>query len=210
MIVHDVEQGSTEWLRLRMGIPTTSDFSNIITPEGKLSGDGARTFAKLKTSEIMAGAPIEKGKSHWMERGNELEPEAVETYEFITGNRADVVGFITTDDSKFGASPDRLVNDDGLLEIKCPSPWQHTEYLIENKVSRIYRPQLQGQLLITEREWVDWYSYHPLLPPLIIRVFRDDQYIERIKKAMARFSDLMEINKQKLISNGYWQEGVTA
>lgn len=206
MKVYDVEQGSTEWLRLRMGIPTTSDFDQLIKPDGGFSAS-ARPFAKLKTSEIMAGAPIEKGKSHWMERGNELEPEAVETYEFITGNKTEKVGFITTDDGKFGTSPDRLVNDDGLLEIKCPSPWQHTEYLIENKVNPIYKAQIHGQMLLTGRKWVDWYSYHPLLSPLIIRVYRDERYIARLQAAMKRFTGLMDKYKNDLIKNGHWQEG---
>lgn len=205
MIVHNVEQGTPEWHRLRMGIPTGSDFDQLITPKGKLAGDAARTFARKKLAEIYTNSPIYTPKTYWMERGSDLEQMAVDTYELMTDQETEKVGFITNDERTAGVSPDRLVKPNGLLEIKCPAADTHMEYMIENKVDIQYKPQLQSQMFITERDWVDWFSFHPLLEPVLIRVQRDEDYIQKIGKALRRFNDLKQIYVRKLQENNYHQ-----
>lgn len=203
MIVHDLEQGTGEWLRARLGIPTTSDFDKIISPDGKLMGETRRTFAKRNLTELMLGRPVETPNTEWMIRGSDLEREAVETYEFMTDLKTETVGFITDDKGLCGTSPDRMVGEDGLLEIKCPAPWTHTEYLIENKIDKKYKPQMQGQMFITGRKWVDWYSYHPELAPLVIRHERDEKYQERIRYCLDQYNEYMKLKISELKSRGY-------
>ena len=203
MIIHEVQQGSPEWDRVRLGIPTASEFDSIITPDGAMAGKQARSFALRLIAEIMRDTPTFRGTTSWMERGQDLEEEAVRMYEFTTGNQTERIGFITNDDRTAGCSPDRLVGNDGLLEIKCPADWTHVGYLIEHKLDKQYKPQVQAQMLITGRQWVDWYSYHPDLPPLIIRVERDEEYLARMRKALKRFTDLMQTWMEKLEARGY-------
>jgi hypothetical protein len=203
MIVHDVAQGTPDWHRLRLGIPTASEFSSLIAPSGALAGDAARTFANRLIAEIVTGKPTVRGTTAWMERGQDLEEEAVRMYEFTTDRQTHKVGFITDDARTMGCSPDRLVGDDGGLEIKCPADWTHVDYLLSGKVDPQYKPQLQACLLITGRAWWDWYSYHPLMDPVIIRVYPDPAYHARMRKAVDRFHDLLQSRLQILQDRGH-------
>ena len=111
------------------------------------------------------------GNSHWVARGLELEPEARLWYE-MAYQTVEQVGFVWKDGDKMvGASPDGLVGDDGLLELKCPSPAKHVLYLSEPSLMvKEYHWQVQGQLWATERSWCDLMSYCPGLPEVIERV----------------------------------------
>jgi putative phage-type endonuclease len=202
MIVHDVEQGSEEWLRLRCTIPTASEFGKIITPaKGELSKQ-ADSYRNILLASWVTGRPVDEFLSHWMERGQEMEPEACAWYEFQEDQDAQSVGFITRDDGMVGASPDRMVGDSGLLEVKCPSAHVHLGYLLKNTLPTQYKPQTQGQLLVTEREWVDFLSYHPDLPPVLIRVHRDEAYIEKLRSALDKFVDGLIAAREKLAQRG--------
>src|SRR5262245_45091449 len=119
MIIHDVVQGSTSWLQLRAGIPTASQFDQIITPSGKPSKSAERYMLTLLAERLM-GHPITENVSMWMKRGSEMEADAVAFYQLQTDSDTVPVGFITNDEGTIGASPDRLVGEEGLLEIKCP------------------------------------------------------------------------------------------
>lgn len=187
MIVHNVEQGSEAWLKLRLGIPTASDFHKIVTPTGKLSAQ-AKGYANRLIAESLLGHPLDSLDGlPFVERGKDLEAEAVRLYEFTTGNTADVVGFCTTDDGQIGASPDRLIGEEGQLEIKCPSPQTHVGYLLEG-LDKDYIPQIQGQLYVTGRKWCDFFSYHPSMPPVRVRVERNASYIEILSEALSTFN----------------------
>jgi putative phage-type endonuclease len=189
MILHNVEQGTNEWLKVRLGIPTASEFSKIITPTGKLSAQ-ADKYANRLVAEKMLGYPVDEFKGNYhTNRGKELEPEAVSFYELQRDIETVKVGFLTNDEGTIGASPDRLVGEDGLLEIKCPAPQTHIEYLTTGEVDKDYYPQIQGQLLVSGRKWVDILSYHPELPPAIIRVERDEKYIAGLSDALAQFTN---------------------
>ena len=125
-----------------------------------------------------------------MQRGTELEPEARAWYEFEKNVEVIKAGFFEYNDW-IGASPDGLVGEDGLLEIKCPKYSTMMDYLIKKELPKTYYYQVHGQLLVTDRQWCDFLAYHPSLPKFVLRVERDkkiddeilDKLFEAIKKA---------------------------
>lgn len=198
MIYHEVSQQSNEWYRLRQGLATTSRFDSIITPKtGELS-KSCEKYANDLIGEMITGENSEKFQSYWMERGAMLEADASASYEAITDYVLDRGGFITNDKMTRGASPDRRVLDKngkvvGGVEIKCPAPATHIENLLRGKeIDPSYIPQVQGQILIGEFEFVDWFSYHPDMPPAHIRTIRDDAYCAKLEKALDAFDKIME------------------
>lgn len=203
MIVHDVEQGSPEWLSCRLGIPTASEFDKIITAGGQPSKQ-AGAYADRLLAEIMVGKPVDpfKGNS-WTERGNELEPDAAAFYELQRDVETVRVGFCTDDSRTMGASPDRFVGEDGLLEIKCPATHTHIKTLLDQNLDRDHYPQVQGQLLVTGRKWADIISYHPEMPPLIVRVGRDEAYLSAMRKLLGEFHRDLQTKRGKMVVMGY-------
>lgn len=191
MRVHNCIQGTTEWLQARSGIPTASEFDNIVTPTGKISkSQDPYTYALI--AERIMGRPRVEAVSSWMKRGSIMETEAAAFYEFQRDCDPEPVGFITNDEGTIGASPDRLVGDDGLLEIKCPSEHVHVAYLLSKALDRTYYPQIMGQLWITGRTWVDILSYHPAMPPAIVRAERDEEFIKLLADEVTKFSERLE------------------
>jgi putative phage-type endonuclease len=181
-IIKEVDQGSQEWLNLRLGKATASNFSNIITSQGKRSTK-LRDYALQLASELLLTDYEEAYKSPSMIRGNELEPEAREAYKQFTFNKVEEISFFDCDN--YGYSPDGLVNDDGLLEIKCPGAVNHMKYLYENKLPTAYKAQCQGGLMVSNRKYLDFVSYNPLFREgkelFIKRVERDEEFIELLK-----------------------------
>lgn len=197
-IFHDVGQGTIEWFKMRLGVATASCFDEIITPTGKLSKQ-ADDYANQLIGEMITGETAEKfPQTYWMERGSQLEGEAAQAYEAITGLTLDMGGFMTDDDMKFGASPDRRVIGPGGevvggIEIKCPAPATHIANLLRtDKIDPSYIPQVQGQILICGFEFVDWFSYHPDMPPAHIRTYRDDAFCEKLSDALQDFEDILD------------------
>jgi hypothetical protein len=188
----DVPQGSEAWLRIRLGTPTTSNFGKIITPTGKPSSQSDDYLNEL-LGQLLAGKVEDFYKTPAMQRGNDLEPEAVDYYERYYGSATKEVGFVTTRDGRIGCSPDRLVGKDGLLEVKCPMYKQHVKNLRSGEIDNKYYPQVQGQLLLTKRDWCDWMSYHPDMPASIVRIERDDDYLEKLCDYLDHF--LTEMDK---------------
>lgn len=202
MIVHDVIQGSAEWARLRMGIPTASNFEKILTPGGKPSKQ-SEAYRRHLLAEMLIGLPIDAPKTSWMDRGVDMEDEAVCFYEFERDVAVQKIGFVTDDAVTIGASPDRLIGEDGLLEIKCPSPAVHVGYLMAEGADGDYSVQLQGQMLVTGREWVDICSYHPAMPSVIVRVPRDEPFIDKLRTALIEFSESLLADAKALRAKGY-------
>lgn len=193
MIVLDHEQGSEEWLAARLGKPSASNFAKLITSSGKPS-TSANSYINQLISERLISSPQEIYQNEHMIRGNELEPDARETYEFITDHKVEQVGFILSDDKYYGCSPDGLIADSGGLEIKCPAPNNHVAYLRANKIPSKYWQQVQGCLWITGRDWWDFMSYHPEMPHLITRVERDEEFIKKL--AAEVHSAVQTINRE--------------
>ena len=191
----DVAQGSTEWRRLRAGKPTASQFHRIFTAKTCKPSSSAPGYRYELLAELIMGRPMDSVKTYDMARGTALESDAAAWYAFQCDIEPEVVGFCTTDDEKIGASPDRLIGSDGLLELKGPSPSQHIEYMLFPKrgVDTDYKVQVQGQLYVCERDWCDICSYHPELPRVIVRVERDDAYIKQLERELKIFVDELEL-----------------
>ena len=201
MIVVDCKQGTPEWLNARLGVATASCFEKVLTPAGKPSSQ-ADAYANQLIAEWLCGEPEETFKSPWMERGNELEPEARAFYSMETGLTVKQAGFCLRDDGLVGCSPDGLIGDEGLQEIKCPAPPTHVGYLISGDVPKKYIPQIQGQLYVTGAQWCDFLSYHPVMPPVLIRIGRDETYIAALEKEIKKLLKKIEARKQILIKKG--------
>lgn len=203
MKIHEVEQGSAAWFAVRAGLPTASCFKMIITGGGKRSTQ-ADKYQNLLLYELMRGEPNPEGyKSKSMETGNLREDDAAQIYSARTGIEPMRVGFVTDDMMTMGASPDRLLGEDGLLEIKSPEPQTHIGYLLDEKLDDEYKPQCQGQLLVTGRKWLDIISYEPSVKPFVKRVVRDEPYLAEMRKLLKEFHAGMMDKKQILISKGY-------
>lgn len=205
MLIHYCEQNSEEWLALRSGKPTASEFFRIVTPTGKLSKASSGYAHRLIAEELLKEPIIDLGNLQWVERGKMLEPDAAELYEFETGDKTKPIGFITNDDGTLGCSPDRLAMKGGIVEIKCPAPQTHIGYML-NGFDMDYKPQVQGQLYITGLEWCDWFSFHPELPAVRMRVKRDEDYIKILADSLTEFCRMKDELKKQIVSKGYLEK----
>ena len=194
MQIIDCEQRSPEWVKIRLGLPTSSNFSKIVTTTGAPSNQKLKYLYKL-AGEKVSGVAEESYQSAAMIRGAETENEARKMYRMITGQKVEEVGFCL--EGGFGASPDALVEDNGLLEIKCPISSTQVSYLLANKFPMDYFQQCQGQMLVTGRKWCDFMSYFAGLKPLIIKIHRDEAFIEALESALKEFCiDLENVVKE--------------
>lgn len=157
-----MEQGTQEWLEARIGMVTASRISDVVA-----GGKGATRAAYL--NEIVTGlmtGPQEGYTNPYMEWGIEQEPKARQLYELLQGVEVEEVGFIAHPSiSRTGASPDGLVGDDGLVEIKCPASKTHAQFLLDGKISRKYKLQMLWQMECTGRKWCDFVSFDPRFEP---------------------------------------------
>lgn len=198
MIVFDFKQGSPEWLAIRTGIPTASRFGNILTAKTrKPSASAARYMCDLIAERII-GSPVDTASSEFMLRGSAMESEAVAAYEFEHDCECKAVGFVMDDSRRWGCSPDRLVGDDGLLEIKCPSAGVHVAALLGMQDDE-HAAQAQGQLWITGRAWVDLMYYNPLMPTHTVRIERDEEHIGQIAAAVRDFCDRLDAAHSRIV-----------
>lgn len=197
MITLDVDQGSPEWFSARCGVPSASNFDKIITTKGEPSKQ-AQKYAYQLAAERVSGKSEESYTNAQMQRGRELEEEARKLYEMNKDVTVQQVGVCYPDDKKICcASPDGLVGKDGLVEIKCPMAFAAVTYLLENECPIEYFQQIQGQLYITGRKWLDFVSYYPGLKPLIIRINRDEKFISSLAVEIEVFNKtLIEITER--------------
>lgn len=181
----DVIQGSDEWDQLRAR-PTASNFGRIVSPARGDYSDQATAYA----AEIVAkrlGVYTESPPSFWMTWGTEHEPLALASYEESNEVHVRKVGFIVplhTD--AYGGSPDGLVGNAGMLEIKCPKPETLIKWISAGVLPDEHRPQVQGNMMISRLPWCDFYAWHPELTPFQIRVYADDAYQTKIATGIYR------------------------
>lgn len=195
-----MEQGSTEWRLARCGKLTASRFAHVmnVLKDGS-PGANRRELVTQLAIERLTGVPVDGFENDAMRRGRELEAEARAAYEADTGELVEQVAFVDHPELDFvGVSPDGLLGDDGLLEIKCPANMaKHLEALRANEHAREYRWQLQGQLWVTHRKWVKAVSYDPRFPQhlrlAVAQVERDEKAIRELAEACVKAND--EINE---------------
>lgn len=187
----DLEQRSDEWFRVRRGLVTASTVGKLIT--GKLlkpaDNDYSRAFTAQLVAERVTGHTEPSYTNEHMWRGILHEQFAVDAYTLARDVQVESCGFIvrTEDDWTLGYSPDGLVGDDGLIEVKCPQPKVHLRTILEDRVPPEYMPQLQAGLLVTGRAWVDYISFVGGMPLYTKRIEPDDKWQTAIVAACRQF-----------------------
>ena len=198
IIVEDIEQGTEEWYEARLGVITASRFADVLTQPsskkdreaGVLSGT-AKTYLNQLVAEKITGERADFSNEA-TDHGNEWEPAARESYEFITGRKVREVGIVYLDeDRSVASSPDGLQDPIGGVEIKCPIKHHRHMAAALNGVPDEHMPQIQGCMWICQRQWWDFISYNPEFPGglnlIITRVMRDEEYIRNIIRAVTNF-----------------------
>lgn len=200
--VFNVEQGTAEWLALRAGVPTASEFATILA-QGK---GGAPSLIRKKylyklAAESYRGtlSPFESYSNVHMQRGKDFEDEARGMYEITKNVLVEQVGFLMRDG--VGCSPDGLVGEDGGIEIKTKSDHLMVEILLANEMPSEYKGQTQGFLYMTGRKWIDFVAYAPGLPLFIQRQFPDPEYQARLAHEIPVF--VQELQKIKAAIEAY-------
>ncbi len=191
-------QGSAAWLREREGKATASRLGDLMatTRDGKPAAS-RRTYLIELVVERLTGSAVERHVTAAMDHGTRTEPEAKMAYEWLTDATVEPVGFVPHPTIPgFGASPDGLVGQDGLIEVKCPQTATHVATLLGEPIARGYLLQMAGQMAATGRRWADFVSYDPRLPgpyqARIIRVPRDEALIEEVEAAVVAFLEELD------------------
>ena len=187
-----MKQRSEAWYQARLGCVGASSIVDVLaTTKSGEAASRANLRARL-VAERLTGRPQESYVSAAMQHGIDTEDEARAMYEVANGVMVDETGWHPHPRIAWsGASPDGLVGDDGLLELKCPNTATHIETLLSRKVPAKYLLQMQWQMAATGRAWVDFGSYDPRMPPelqlWVSRVLRDDARIKELERAVSTF-----------------------
>lgn len=195
--VFDCAQNTPEWHRARMGIPTASMFQTVMA-KGRDGGASVtrRAYLMKLAGEIITGEPCENYSNQHMERGHQMEGEARDLYGFVNDAPLQRVGFVRR--GTYGCSPDSLIGDDGLLEVKTALPHILGEYLLADRFPAEHRAQCQGALLVTERKWLDIAVYWPKMPLFVKRIERDEEYLAALDGALSDFTSELEVIVSRL------------
>jgi hypothetical protein len=195
---HAMQQGSLDWHRIRMGCATASEFGTILAKGRGENGasKGRATYMYKLAGEILTEQPTEAFSNDHMLRGQMMEDEARDWYAMQRDVEPQRIGFLRAalGGAYVGASPDSLVGDDGLLEVKTRLPHLQIPVLMAGVLPDEHRAQVQGQLWLSGRAWCDYVSYWPKIKPLIVRVPRDEAYIDTLAKSVELFlAELSEL-----------------
>lgn len=184
--IFSCDQGSPEWFQCRLGIPTASEFATVMAKgEGKTRGKYLRQLA----GEVITGAVAESYTNGHLERGKVMEDDARIEYEMTKNVSLERVGFIRNGDC--GCSPDSLIGSSHGLEIKTALPHIQIERLLKDELPSEHKAQVQGNMMVAERETWDFVSYWPGLPLFVTTVRRDEKYIANLKGEIDRFNDAL-------------------
>ncbi len=201
----DCQQGTDEWRMARLGKVGASMVADATARTKTGWGASRANLAARLVAERLTGILSESFVNDAMRWGTEKEPEARDFYSFVVGNEVKQVGLVlhpTLDHAV--ASPDGLVGDDGLVEIKCPNTATHIETLMSGNADPRYLKQMQWQMACTGRQWVDWVSYDPRMPDemrlFVRRVARDAAIISELEKQIREFLSEVEQTCSELIA----------
>lgn len=184
-----MSQRTPEWFAMRAGKFTGSRFSDLMAVTKSGPSASRRNLLATLAVERLTGACVETYSNAAMERGVALEEEARQAYEAHIGELCVEVDFIVHPTMAFvGISPDGLVGDEGMVEIKCPASMaKHLDGLRSGAHADEYRWQMQGQLWVTGRKWLDAVSYDPRFPEglrlAVRRLERDEDAIKKLEAA---------------------------
>lgn len=189
------EQRSEEWFRERLGCVSSSCICDVLAKpiKGNKEATTRRNLKARLVCEILTGKTEESYQSWDMQRGIQLEPFAVTEYELRQGVDTESVGFVPHPTiERAGASPDRLIGSDGVLELKAPKQANHIDYLRDGIVPVEYRKQMLWEIACTGRKWADFASFNPSFPEelqlFVARLERDDVAIAEIEAEVLKFN----------------------
>ncbi len=209
--MHEIVQGSDEWHALRCGKVTASRVADVIAKTKTGWAASRANYAAELIAERLTGNPAEGFTNAAMQWGTDQEPNARLAYEFMQDVTVEQVAFVVhpkiTDS---GASPDGLVGDDGLVEIKCPNTATHIDTMIKQEVPAKYVTQMMWQMACTGRKWCDFVSFDPRLPEsmqlFVKRIERDDGLVEALEDQVQIFLDTEVYAKVGALRQLYEQE----
>jgi putative phage-type endonuclease len=194
-----IEQLSPQWFDSRIGVPSASCFDKVVTSKGEPSKQ-AINYAYTLAGERLAGTKTETFQSPAMMRGVEMEAEARQLFELMTGYAVRQTGVCYPDENKqYSCSPDGIIDDQETgLEIKCPMIHTHVAYLLADKLPTEYVQQVQGSMLITGFKQWHFISYYPGLPPLHVIVDRDETFIGKLSAELDKFCATVDDTVKRL------------
>jgi len=214
MINHNIAQNTPEWLALRVGKFTASSAAELLMDKGC---KGYIELIKKITEERFTGEPCESKKfqgNSFTDRGHLFEPLALIDYSTKYFYDVEPMGFVESDNGLYGCSPDGLINENGMIQVKCPifatqrkyldiisknkdlTPNEGNEFLY--KIDSGYYKQMQFELFVSEREYNVFYSYHPSLKEIMLKVVRDEDMIKQIELAIIEATEYIDIELNKL------------
>ena len=201
MKIYNFEHRTEDWYNIRNGKMTASNAETIIA-----NGKGLETYIYNLMAEYYSSAEKENYINADMQRGIDLEPEAKIEFQFYTGLDIKEVGCVELNEYIL-ASPDGLIGDDGLIEIKCPNDSIYFKLLLSNNIKPEYIAQMQMQMYVTERQYCYFVSYNPNFEKslYIKKINRDEEMIDKLKKGLERGTQLIKEIKEnfrKVGTNG--------
>lgn len=193
-----MEQGTQEWFMARLGKVTASRVADIIAKTKSGYSTSRQNYLAQLVVERLTKKPTEGYSNAAMQWGTDTEPLARAAYEIKHDLMVSEIGFVPHPViAMSGASPDGLVGNDGLIEIKCPNTATHIETLLNDTIKSEYKTQMQWQMACTGRLWTDFISFDPRMPERhqmkIIHVVRDDKIIQMLEDEVSKF--LLEVTK---------------
>jgi predicted phage-related endonuclease len=186
-------QGTPDWFAARLGKATGSRIADVVTKLKSGAYSAARAkYATELLCERLTGVTLETYCSRDMQWGKDQEGPARGAYSRRTGAEVFQIGFVDhAEIAMSGCSPDGLIGDDGMIQIKCPTTPTHIATLEARAVPPEYMPQIQWEMACTGRLWSDFVSFDPRLPPdldmIVIRVERDDSMILDLEAEVTGF-----------------------
>lgn len=189
--IFDCDQNSTEWYQARCGIPTASMFGTIMA-KGRSGGESEtrKKYMYRLAGEIITGRPEDTYSNSHMQRGHDMEDEARRHYEFVMDVDTRRVGFVRN--GRVGCSPDSLIGERGVLEIKSCLPSIIIGEILKDEFPPRFKAQTQGILKVCERDWVDITVHWQDMPKFIKRAVRDEPYLRELEDAIVRFNDELD------------------
>ena len=189
----DLTQGSPEWFAARLGKVTASRVADVIAKTRTGWGASRANYMAQLIAERLTGTPAESYTNAAMQWGNDTEPQARVAYELIRDFTVAPVGFIPHPAIEMsGASPDGLIEPDGIIEIKCPNVATHIETLLGAEIPDKYIVQMFWQMACTGAEWCDFVSFDPRMPA------RLSLHVKRIQRDHKRIAELEALVKDFL------------
>lgn len=200
MKIHPAPQGTAEWEQARAGLPTASDFDQLVSATFEVrKGEMPTSYLNKKVAEYWLGGPLPGFTAFATEQGSVLETESIPFYEIEHDVTIQRTGLIIADDGLTGCSPDGLIGEDCGIEIKCPAAHTHVGYLLRGELPKEYGPQVHGGMFVTGRpRWV-FFSYRRHFPSFRIVVERDEVIQEAIAEALALFLARFQSAKERMM-----------